>query len=276
MKEKLKLSYADWLDDGKEFVFTKILEQSYDVEFTNPNQSDITFVSVFGNTKGNLNSFTIYYTVENTRNPMDVNYSMNYNQDSNFILPIYYVMSNEYTVLNKVESPLMLENRVGGKRNNFCGFLISNPSNYHRNNAFNQLSNKYKHVDSGGGALNNIGYRAGDTIKWMSNYKFYICFENTKYDYYITEKLINAYHAGCIPIYWGSDTVGYEFNENCMINANNMSLDEMIEKVKEIDNNDKLYKSMLSEPLLKNNIYDIRYTTENLLEKFSEIIKNRK
>lgn len=274
MKDKLKLNYSDWWDNGRDFVFTQIISQRYDIDFTSPENSDIVFTSAFGSSRDHIDNFKIYYTGENTRNPINVDYKLSYNPDSHFRLPIYYVMSNEYTFITKKKSPLMLENRVGGSRDKFCGFLISNPSNHIRNNTFMTVSDNYKHVESGGGVFNNIGYRVGpNTIEWMSQYKFFICFENSKYDYYITEKLINAYHAGCIPIYWGSDTVSEELNENCMINFNKMSShDELIDKIREIDNDENLYKRMLQEPLLKDNKFDINYSSDSLLEKFTEII----
>jgi len=41
----------------------------------------------------------------------------------------------------------------------------------------------------------------------MKDYKFAICFENARdIDGYVTEKIFDAYKAGCVPIYWGNDT----------------------------------------------------------------------
>lgn len=273
---KLNLSYIDWWDNGQDFIFSKILEKKYDLNFTTPQESDIVFTGPFGDYKSKVSNYKIYYTGENTRNPDNVNFKFSYNIDSDFRMPIYYVMSNEYEVIGKTGSPILLENRKSGKRDKFCGFLVSNPSNQIRNSAFLAVNN-YKPVESGGAVYNNIGYKVTNTIDWMSQYKFFICFENSKYDYYITEKLINAYYAGCIPIYWGSDTVSDELNENCMINVNKMrTFDELIEKIKEIDNDDNLYKKMLSEPLLKDNISDEKFSSENLLNVLSDKIENIK
>ena len=268
--KKLKISYCDWWDNGKDFIFTKILEQKYNLEFSSPYSSDVVFCGPFGSIKDSINSLKIYYTGENTRNPNNV-FKLNYNIDSDIRLPIYYVMSNEYTFISNRKSPLLLENRIISDRNNFCGFLVSNPSNNIRNKMLSDLS-KYKKVDSGGRVFNNIGYLVSDTIKWTSNYKFFISFENSKYDYYVTEKLINAYHAGCIPIYWGSDKISEELNENCFINANKHTSEEIIEMIKEIESDDNLYKKFLKEPLLKDNIYDEKWTSDGILDIFEKII----
>lgn len=276
--EDLKISYIDWWDNGQDFLFSKLLEQKYNLIFDSPENCDVVFTGPFGDRKKSINNFKIHYTGENSRNPDDGSFCMNYNINSDVQLPIYYVMSSESTFISKRPSPLLLESRVNTPlyTKKFCGFLVSNPVNGIRNQAFIDLS-KYKHVDSGGSVLNNIGYKVPNTIDWMSQYKFFICFENSKYDYYITEKLINAYHSGCIPIYWGSDTVADELNEKCMINVNKMkSFDEMVAKIKEIDENDDLYHQMINEPLLKDNKFNESFNSENILEIMVNAIKNRK
>lgn len=46
-----------------------------------------------------------------------------------------------------------------------------------------------------------------DKIKTMSNYKFAICFENVSYPGYVTEKIIDCFVAGVIPIYLGAPDI---------------------------------------------------------------------
>ena len=54
----------------------------------------------------------------------------------------------------------------------------------------------------------------------MNTFKFLICFENEQAYPYITEKLGNAWLAGCIPIYWGTSKVVEDFNPSTFINCN--------------------------------------------------------
>ncbi|MCD6401834.1 MAG: hypothetical protein J7L73_07895 [Anaerolineales bacterium] len=42
-----------------------------------------------------------------------------------------------------------------------------------------------------------------DKVDTLSNYRFAFCFENTRFDGYITEKIFDCFFAGCIPIYCG-------------------------------------------------------------------------
>ena len=51
-----------------------------------------------------------------------------------------------------------------------------------------------------------------------SKYKFVIAMEHAKVPGYLTEKIINAYEAQSIPIYWGdSNTVEEIFNKESYI-----------------------------------------------------------
>jgi len=56
----------------------------------------------------------------------------------------------------------------------------------------------------------------------LKNYKFCICYENTaNVNGYITEKIFDAFEAGCIPIYLGAPNIKKYIPENCFINLRN-------------------------------------------------------
>jgi hypothetical protein len=63
-------------------------------------------------------------------------------------------------------------------------------------------------------------YRGTVTSKFttLNQYQFCICFENCeKIEGYITEKIWDAFTAGCIPIYWGAPNIKDYIPENCFI-----------------------------------------------------------
>ena len=107
-------------------------------------------------------------------------------------------------------------------------------------------------------------------LQLLSKHKFAICFENTKTeDYYITEKLLIAKAAGCIPIYWGSDKCLELFDNNSFLYLEDDSIqgiDRLIAKIKFIDNNDKFYFEMKKRPLLTNETIE-KFSKSNLLSK---------
>ena len=80
--------------------------------------------------------------------------------------------------------------------------------------------NKYKRVDSGGRYLNNIGRPEGvrDKFAFQSEHKFSLTFENSAHLGYTTEKLLQGFSAGTIPIYWGDPAVENCFNPKAFIN----------------------------------------------------------
>ena len=56
----------------------------------------------------------------------------------------------------------------------------------------------------------------------LKDYMFSICVENSKYDYYATEKLFDVIMSGCIPIYWGMPSITEIFDSRGMFIFNNI------------------------------------------------------
>jgi len=159
----------------------------------------------------------------------------------------------------------------------FCTFVVRNGACTVRNR-FMQLLSNYKSVDCAGSFMNNMPQRMtapeddhvyGDQyLGFLQSYKFMICFENCKKPGYITEKILNAYMAGCIPIYWGSHEALTWLNPNAFLFLENETPEAMhalIEKIKEMDQNPELYRRMFQEPLIQS-IPD-EWTIETLREK---------
>jgi hypothetical protein len=122
-------------------------------------------------------------------------------------------------------------------------------------------------------------------IEVYSNYKFVLAVENTKEQGYITEKIVNAFYSGAIPIYWGCSTINNYFNKNAFINVDDFSSYE--ECVKYVNNLDEAtIQKMSSEPIynpeselvnLLNDEYNSTHTNktyELYLSKFKEFLLN--
>lgn len=61
----------------------------------------------------------------------------------------------------------------------------------------------------------------------VQDYMFSVVIENVKEGYYFTEKIVDAFLAGCIPIYYGSEHIGEFFNEKGFLTFD--TLDELYE-----------------------------------------------
>jgi hypothetical protein len=157
-----------------------------------------------------------------------------------------YPWGNWYHPINHIWAPSTKP------KTRFCAFVISNPRCEIRNNIFLAI-NSYKKVDSAGRALNNVGYQAPgaiddsrghgtnrEFIDWLSQYKFYICCENRSHPGYHTEKIMNAYLANCVPIYWGADTIFSLHTAESMVYVRNMV--DAVREIRELDTNAHVYK----------------------------------
>jgi GR25 family glycosyltransferase involved in LPS biosynthesis len=147
-----------------------------------------------------------------------------------------------------------------GEKTKFCAFVVSNPCNPIRNDAFHWLS-QYKKVDSAGRLFNNVGDEifagrggGGGELKkheFLKKYKFCLAYENSSSPGYTTEKLLHAKAAGCIPIYWGDPKVERDFQTSGFIDARKMSSpDELIQAVRSLDENPSEYLMKLAVPAL--------------------------
>ena len=163
------------------------------------------------------------------------------------------------------------------KRLKFCASMISNniTTDGFRFKFIEEL-NKYKKVTSGGRALNNIGRFTNNKIEFLSEYKFSIAMENSNGDGYISEKIVEAFLAGTIPIYYGDYMLDEYINpKSYILIKGEKDIKNKIEYIKEIDNNDKLYNSIIREKvLLDNNI--IIDTDKELKEFLYHIFEQKK
>lgn len=75
-------------------------------------------------------------------------------------------------------------------------------------------------VQSGGGRIDvyGNGYQAiTDKIEGLKDYRYHFSVENCRSDYWFTEKLIDCFRTGTVPIYWGCPSIGDFFNTSGMV-----------------------------------------------------------
>lgn len=54
-------------------------------------------------------------------------------------------------------------------------------------------------------------------LEGLKDFMFHIVVENVSYDYWFTEKLIDAFVTGCIPVYYGCPSIGNFFDKEGML-----------------------------------------------------------
>lgn len=264
-KRIIKVNFKDfWPSFNSEDNFIiDLLKKYYDVLISD--QPDYLFYSCFGSEYLNYDCIRIFYTGENLCPDFNLcDYGIGFEyltlQDRYFRYPLYYMSQykNEYgLMLQKSIHP----EKTLAEKTGFCSMVVSSGVRTDvaggcdpmREQIFRALC-QYKTVASGGRYLNNIGMPQGvpDKLEFQKKYKFALCFENCSYPGYSTEKIVQAFAAGTIPVYWGDPMIGETFNEKAFVNCNNYdSLDDMVKRIEEIDQDDTLYLSMLQEPALK-------------------------
>lgn len=259
-KRTIKVNFKDYWgsfynEDLVDGLTINILRKHFDVEVCE--DADYVFFSTMGDSHWGVSdkAVKIFQTGENIApdfNSCDYAISFEWIEygDRHIRFPNYFYYDPQilHSMEHKHELPAGWN--LKKEKTGFCSFTVSNHRNKDRIDVFRRLS-EYQHVDSGGAVLNNIGGRVKDKFAFDATHKFTLCFENGAHSGYTTEKLVQALAARTIPIYWGDPDVGKVFNTRAFINANEYSsIDEVIARVKEINEDDDLYMQILREPAL--------------------------
>lgn len=261
--KKLKINFVDffWDFDKQNNIFWDVLSKKYDLEISeNP---DLLFHSVYTLDHYKYDCLKVFYTAEDVRpnfKKSDFAITFDYNDDPrHYRMPLYVQHYYKYLQSGKVLP-------VNKDKEKFCNFIYTNPYCKERN-LFFKLLNARKKVDSGGRHLNNIGYTVENKMAFIDQYRFTIAFENASSKGYTTEKIIEPFLVGSIPIYWGNPLVGLDFNTDSFVNVHDFnSFEEAIERVLEIDRDEVLYEKYRNEPMFKNNVLPDSFSKDKLLE----------
>jgi hypothetical protein len=199
----------------------------------------------------------IWYTGENIRPPLleDFDFYFSFDQDDfggkNFYTPLYFQeiglanFANQVRVQTIGDQKALSQKREKSLRKNFACTFFSNPHPI-RLAAIQSLQ--------GLGKVDIFGRAVRKPIQFKEqiarDYKFVICFENDLFPGYVTEKLVDAYKCGAVPLYWGDLGNDQILNRNSFINLRDFSsladFSRFVEGMSESD-----YFEMQQAPLLK-------------------------
>lgn len=147
------------------------------------------------------------------------------------------------------------------RKSKFCAFMYSYDVDF-RVQLFDDICS-YKRVDALGKSRSSTNQISTDrksknfmdsAVNKYRPYKFVICCENKRQPGYVTEKIINAMLADCIPIYFGASDISSHFNPKSFIDIGSFSTrQQAIDYIRRVDQDDALYCSILNEPWFTNN-----------------------
>jgi hypothetical protein len=258
--KKLKILFLDfWPEMVYENIFLPILKKHFDVEI-NASDPDVIIHSIFGNVKETpkYKCKKILFLGENYRaKNFGSNFSISFDppSETNYRLPLW-----QFYLILRPELKEKLFNRSNNFESfdRFCSFTVSNPANFLRNAVYDQLSS-YKRVSSYGKMkMNDLSLQKLSEGKYWRDakyqffleykHKFALTYEHSSYPYYCTEKLMDGFLGGSLPLYWGDPKVTEDWNKKAFINVIDFG-SQLIDTIKKLDNDKSLFDSYYNEPV---------------------------
>ncbi len=123
--------------------------------------------------------------------------------------------------------------------------VTSNKNQTIGHNKRHEIMSKYSNIDLFGRGYKHIELKE----EGLNDYMFSFAIENDNYDTYFSEKILDCFASGTIPIYWGTRRISEYFDDNGIIY---------------LDDNFDI--SMLTEELYKSKMKSIKYNFDKVLE----------
>lgn len=255
-EKQVRLAFCDLAPDwdARDNYFAQALEHAgWEITFCNgpEEKPDFVLCGTFGFDFLKYDCCRIQFSGEDSWPDLNLyDYAMGFEVldfDGRYLrLPLYAMRSSWAPALTKHTVP---DEELLAKKK-FCNFVVSNDYSNERNEFFAAL-NAHRPVDSGGGYMNNIGGPVTDKLAFQRWYKFSIAYENSRGPGYCTEKIVDAFAAATVPIYWGAPDVKQEFNPAAFLCADDYpDTAALIAAIDEIDRDDEKFLAMCHAPIL--------------------------
>lgn len=92
----------------------------------------------------------------------------------------------------------------------------------------------------------------GKNLELLSKYRYALVMENSNVPGYVSEKIIEAFLSGTVPIYYGSEIVFDIFNPKAFIYFDVENPDKSLTQIQFLEQNPAEYDKLLNEPILAN------------------------
>ncbi len=167
----------------------------------------------------------------------------------------YYVTYAGVRIMDNLEN--LLGERRRGESSRFLLYL-QNHCVPEREEAFRLLS-AVDRVSAGGrchGDLTDYDELAKDGKAWAAAYRMYdefkfgLVMENANVTGYVTEKILNAFLGGAVPIYSGTTDVFKIFNEDAFLFYDPHDPQATVSKVRYLLNNSTAYEEIAEQPIM--------------------------
>jgi alpha(1,3/1,4) fucosyltransferase len=253
----------------------RLLGKRFDVVI-DEKDPELLIASVFGNGWRNYRCKKVYYTGENSfpfRNFFSFSITHRKTDKYNIYWPLFLMYDEYYADYQRMKVAAARE--VAPEeylKRDFCSFVVSNPKGVLRNIFFDRLS-EYRKVGSGGRFRNNIGGPVARYGKeeFLSRHRFNLCFENSSSRGYCTEKIVQAFGAKTVPVYWGDPRACEVFNPDAFVNLHDFkTFDAAIERIREIDGSPELWLRCVNASPFRDGAEPPEFSDDWFLDRFEE------
>jgi hypothetical protein len=162
--------------------------------------------------------------------------------DKYIAIPFIYIYIDNFIRLQK---ELQIK-EIPFEKKKFCLFTSRNLLNSNKQLILNELSKigKIDHISQYTEIENVTCYHDPKLLEVFNKYKFIICFENSKTDGYITEKIFNVFLSKSIPIYDGAPNIYKFISPQSFIEFEQSH--RFIKKIELLSKNKKLYEHIIN------------------------------
>ena len=257
MRKKIKFDIIDFFgEDARRMFAERMIEALKPLgEAELSDDPDFVLCSCFGSSVYHYDCTRILLLGENLRPDFNVyDYAISFDwmeyEDRFLHLPWYCLPGQERVRAEALRKHTYPDEYYRAKKN-FCNYVVSNyGANPIREEMFHRLS-EYQWVASGGRSNNNLpdGKPVADKLEFQRGYRFSLAFENAQTTGYCTEKILDAFASGGVPVYWGDPAVTRIYNPEAFINCNDCrTVQEMVEKVRAVEEDEARWWYMVHQP----------------------------
>lgn len=279
----VKIAFEDFWGHFKpkqDPIFGKLLQDNYNIEYTNKTP-DVVVFSVFGDRHKKYNkkdTTKIFYAAENFEKRKypaldqqkgwdNVHKYSHYsitpyrNEEENHLRVPNYIRKHGYEIKNDIENV-----EVPEKKKDIV-YMQSSCVKY-RDDFVKNLRKKVS-VDCVGKCIKNKNVNVKNKTEFIKNYKMNVSFENSVG--YVSEKIVDAFIANTIPIYYGDPRVEEDYNKDAFINYHNFkNEEELIDHIISVLEDDQKIHDMIKQPRIVNHeLFD----KNNAIKFFDKIFK---
>jgi hypothetical protein len=226
-------------------LLMEILEDRFDVDLTD--DPELLVHSCYGRTAEQFDCLKLFVSYENRGwgfSRTDIAITSDYvDHVDHYRYPLWAVYLAKWPDLYHPDQP-----RPNPAGRGFAAAVVSNEHGTTRNRVFDLLSAE-RRVASGGRYRNNVGGPVDDKVEFMAQFRFGLAMENSSHPGYATEKILQAFQAGTVPIYWGDPLISRDFNPRAFVSAHEFPSEEaLVRHVLGLDDDPDAYAAVLGEP----------------------------